>query len=233
MLNPGNFSQAVKTICGCTSGSGRDGQPCSVNSGPIPRCDRSDRSIATDLFSQKAQPFQARPSRPEGTKYEVKTAADLPGFAEFFEELEGKLPDVNMRNTDGHWVFCSESDLEEFLAALEAFDAVPPHAGVSPIDDESHRHVRDVEEKSLQYGHDIGSLEQEVADLRVANSRHAVENRTQKQEKDMAHRRDDALVIRFAQARSEDAIKRILQELAALWKQNHAQLVRKQILFND
>jgi hypothetical protein len=94
---------------------------------------------------------------------------DSHSFAEFVAALERRRPEVNMRNIDCLRSLCSEFGLEETLSALKAFEASPPYAGVSSIEDESRRRVRDVEEKSLQLDGEIGRLQQEVCDLCEGN----------------------------------------------------------------
>jgi regulator of replication initiation timing len=156
-------------------------------------------------------------------------------FAELVGALEGKRSEVNTRTIDDLRALWSKCSFEEFLSALEAFDAAPPHAGVSSIHDKFRRRVRDVEEKNLQLERDVGVLQQAVGNLRRAISRLADENMAQQQEKDALYKQHDELVGRFAQAQSKsgDAVKRILQEIRTSRKQNHEPCPQNQFLFNN
>jgi hypothetical protein len=232
ILDRGSFAQAAKTICGCTSGSGRSGQPCSVNNGRIHRCDEPDRSIATELFHQKALLFQDHPRMLEQTKYEVEGTVDLQVFAEFVPALEGRRPETNPRNIGTPWSLCSKFGFEELLSARGVFGMFRPNAGVSSIEDEFRRRVRDIEENKLQNQRLLVYCSRKLSISR-ANSRLAAENMAQKQEMGALHKRHDELIARFAEAqsRSEDAIKCILQQLGTLRKQNPAPPPQKQFLF--
>jgi hypothetical protein len=56
----------------------------------------------------------------------------------------------------------------------------PSHSGVSSIEDEFGRCIGDVEEEKLEIDCDISLQQQEISDLRGANSRFAVGNRAQR-----------------------------------------------------
>jgi len=155
----------VRTIRGCPSGVRRAGQPGSMNSALILQSDPLYCRIVTNLLGQKVRLFQDQRRMPEEKENKVETAADSQFFAEFIAALEGKRSEVDRRKIDGLRAVCSKCGFEELLAALEAFDAVPPHAGIWSIEDESHRRVHDVEEKSLQFERGVCLLQHEVGDL--------------------------------------------------------------------
>jgi hypothetical protein len=198
--------------------SGRGGWLGSENIALILRCGRTDGHIATDLFGQKTQFVQDPPRRLEKAESEVKTAADSWFFAEFVGPLEGKRPEVNARNVGELRTLCFRFGFEELLSALEAFDAAPLHESLSSIHNKSSRGVRDVEERNPQPERDVNFLQQELGELRGANSRLSAKNRVQKQEKDALHKRSDELVALLAQAplKSDDVTKHILQEFQAV-----------------
>jgi hypothetical protein len=156
-------------------------------------------------------------------------------FAEFVAALEGRRPEINPRNIDGFWTLFSEFGIEKLLSALDSFDALPLRSGVSSIEDESRWPVRDVEEKNLQFERDYRLEQQEVADLSGTNLRFASENGAQKHEKDALPKRPDELVARFAQkqSKSDDAMKRIMQELGTFRKQSQAPPRGKQFSFKN
>jgi hypothetical protein len=170
---------------------------------------------------------------------EVETVVDSQVFGEFSAALERRRLEVNTRNIDHLWNLCSEFDFHELFAALETFDAPPPHADVSLIEDESCRRVHDVEEKNLQLECHVYFMQQAVSDLGMAaeNTGQKYEinaflqaqrqeigalRQRQEQEKEALEKGHDELVARFArahaQSRSEDSIKRILRETRTLRK---------------
>jgi hypothetical protein len=85
--------------------------------------------------------------------------------------LKGKRPETDTPNIDGLRGLDSEFVFEELLVSLEGFGGLPPHAGISAIENEFRRRVRYVEEKILQLKPYISLLQQEVGDLRGANAR--------------------------------------------------------------
>jgi hypothetical protein len=191
-----------------------------------PRCGGSCHTIAT-AFPQETQLFQGHAS------YERKQ-----NFREKSQLIRKLLLDLLRRSKEAE--FCGSFFPKLALlnsACLEAFDAPPPHLGVSSIEEEFGRCIGDVEEEKLEIECDIGLQQQEISDLRGANSSFAVGNRTQKKEIDALPKQPDELVAQFGQSRSRsaEAINRICKSsgfygnktMHHLWGSNFRSMIRE------
>jgi hypothetical protein len=135
------------------------------------------------------------------------------------------MHEFNLCNIVGLWILCFE------------FGLAPLDAGLSSIDDESRRRIHDAEEKNGQLDGNVCLFQHEVADLRTLLQGQKQEMgalcRAEEQEVSELHKLHGQLVARFAQLRSNDVIKPILQKLGISRKQNHAPCRRKQFLPNN